>query len=213
VKATPVPESSPLLPNTIVCDVHRGPEIVGDPSTRRYIACALPVPRLEDGHVRVAELLERVGGEFDTRLLADDRLERLDQAREVVGVESVSTFTVLRLDELVQRLFEEVAGTSSTILPNICTKRRYESYAKRSLSVCCARPLTESSLSPRLRTVSIIPGIENGAPTDGDEQRIDGVAERLPIFCSSARARRRPRPSGRPAACRRRPCRRCTPRS
>ena len=42
-------------------------------------------------------------------------------------------------------------------------KRRYESYATRS-SVWAARPRTDLSFNPRLRTVSIIPGIENLAP-------------------------------------------------
>ncbi len=56
-----------------------------------------------------------------------------------------------------------------TILPNICTNRRWESYAKRqSPSDCLARPWTESSFSPRLRTVSIIPGMENFAPERTD---------------------------------------------
>src|SRR6266542_3585537 len=78
-------------------------------------------------------------------------------------------------------------GMSSTILPNIWTNRRYESYAKRSLAVCFARPCTEASLSPRLRTVSIIPGIENGAP-ERTETRSGSTSSprRLPIFCSSA---------------------------
>ncbi len=43
-------------------------------------------------------------------------------------------------------------------------KRRYESKAKRSSPVCLARPSTDSSLRPRLRTVSIMPGMENLAP-------------------------------------------------
>src|SRR5262249_33261367 len=75
----------------------------------------------------------------------------------------------------------------STILPNICTKRRYESYAKRSLSVCLARPPTDRSLRPRLRTVSIIPGIENGAPERTETSSGSASSpRRLPIFPSSA---------------------------
>ncbi len=52
----------------------------------------------------------------------------------------------------------------STMRPYMAMKRRYESYANRSCPVASARPSTETSLSPRLRTVSIIPGIENAAP-------------------------------------------------
>ena len=42
--------------------------------------------------------------------------------------------------------------------------RRYASQPKRSLPDSAMRPLSVSSLRPRLRTVSIIPGIENLAP-------------------------------------------------
>jgi len=55
-------------------------------------------------------------------------------------------------------------GSSRTIREYMAMNRRYESNANRSFPVCLARPSTESSLSPRLRTVSIIPGIENLAP-------------------------------------------------
>ena len=53
---------------------------------------------------------------------------------------------------------------SKTTSPYICTKRRYESQAKRGLLVFFASPSTASSFIPRLRTVSIIPGIETRAP-------------------------------------------------
>ncbi len=51
-----------------------------------------------------------------------------------------------------------------TIRPNIAMKRRYASQPNRSLPVSPTRPWSVSSLSPRFRTVSIIPGIENLAP-------------------------------------------------
>src|SRR5207245_82196 len=51
-----------------------------------------------------------------------------------------------------------------TVLPNIWMKRRRASSANRSSFVNAAMPLAVSSLRPRLRTVSIIPGIENLAP-------------------------------------------------
>ena len=52
----------------------------------------------------------------------------------------------------------------STTSPYICTKRRYESHAKRALPVLRIRPSTTSSFKPRLRIVSIIPGMEARAP-------------------------------------------------
>jgi hypothetical protein len=64
----------------------------------------------------------------------------------------------------LERVLEDRAVEPSTMRPYMAMKRRYESYAKRSSSVTWARPFTLSSLSPRLRTVSIMPGIENLAP-------------------------------------------------
>ena len=59
-------------------------------------------------------------------------------------------------------------STPSTTLPNICTSRRYESQANRSLSVTLARPWTERSFNPTFRIVSSIPGIESRAPLRTD---------------------------------------------
>ena len=56
----------------------------------------------------------------------------------------------------------------STTSPYICTKRRYESYTKCGLPVFFAMPAATSSLRPRLRMVSIMPGIEARAPERTD---------------------------------------------
>ena len=56
----------------------------------------------------------------------------------------------------------------STTSPYICTKRRYESHAKRGLPVRLATASTASSFMPRLRIVSIMPGIEARAPERTD---------------------------------------------
>jgi hypothetical protein len=55
-------------------------------------------------------------------------------------------------------------GTPSTTSEYIWMKRRYESYAKRALPLWRASATTVRSFSPRFRIVSIIPGIETGAP-------------------------------------------------
>jgi hypothetical protein len=76
---------------------------------------------------------------------------------------------------------------SRTVLPNIWISRRYESQAKRSLPACLARPCTDSSFSPMLRTVSIIPGIENFAPERTDTSSgSSGAPSARPIAFSSA---------------------------
>ena len=51
-----------------------------------------------------------------------------------------------------------------TVLPNIWMNRRRASRANRSSLVSVAMPFVVSSLRPRFRTVSIMPGIENFAP-------------------------------------------------
>ena len=67
-----------------------------------------------------------------------------------------------------------------TIRPNIWMNRRYASQPKRSLPVRAIRPCSVCSLSPRLRTVSIIPGIENLAPERTETSSgFFGVAEAL----------------------------------
>ena len=71
-------------------------------------------------------------------------------------------------------------GTSSTILPNIWTKRRYESNAKRSFPVCLARPLHRVVVEPQVEDGVHHPGHrERRAGAHGDEQRVDVVAEAL----------------------------------
>ena len=88
-----------------------------------------------------------------------------------------------------------------TVLPNIWTKRRYESQAKRSSPDCLAKPSTESSFRPTSKTVSIIPGIENLAPLRTDTSKGSlGSPKVLPISrsrrakCSLTSSRR---PGGR----------------
>ena len=73
-----------------------------------------------------------------------------------------------------------------TTSPYICTKRRYESQAKRSLPALAARPATASSLRPRLRIVSIMPGIEARAPERTDSSSGSAASpKRLPISFST----------------------------
>ena len=58
----------------------------------------------------------------------------------------------------------ETGFMPSTTSPYICTKRRYESHAKRGLPVRFETASTAWSFMPRLRIVSIMPGIEARAP-------------------------------------------------
>ena len=73
-----------------------------------------------------------------------------------------------------------------TTSPYICTKRRYESHAKRALPALAARPSTASSLRPRFRIVSIMPGIDARAPERTDSSSGSAaLPKRLPISFST----------------------------
>src|SRR5918992_6369388 len=72
--------------------------------------------------------------------------------------------------------------TPSTTSPCICRKRRYASYANRALPLCCARPWTVTLLRPRLRIVSIIPGIDTGEPERTETRSgLSGSPKRFPV--------------------------------
>src|ERR1700690_4167224 len=93
----------------------------------------------------------------------------------------------------------------STTSPYIWMRRRYESPANRAFPVARVSPATASSLRPRLRIVSIIPGIEMAAPERTDTSSGSSVSpKRFPLF-SSRRAMCSPISSSRPsgASCRR----------
>ena len=78
-------------------------------------------------------------------------------------------------------------ATPITISPKSEAKRRYASKANRKSPVCSANPCTVSSLRPRFRTVSIMPGIENAAP-DRTETSSGLLASPnfFPTFCSTS---------------------------
>ena len=74
----------------------------------------------------------------------------------------------------------------STTSPNIWISRRYESSANRRLPVRVASPSAAASPRPRLRIVSIIPGIETAAPERTETSSgSSGSPNRLPVFSSS----------------------------
>ena len=90
-------------------------------------------------------------------------------------------------------------STPSTMRPYIEMKRRYESSAKRRSSVWRASPSTDASLRPRLRTVSIIPGIENFAPERTETSRGSRASPRRVPIARSRRRRARPTSSTSPS--------------
>jgi len=68
----------------------------------------------------------------------------------------------------------------------IIIKRLYASRAKRLFPVLEARPSTEASVRPRFKIVSIIPGIETGAP-DRTETRSGSLGSPRVFFVTFSR--------------------------
>ena len=114
-------------------------------------------------------------------------LERLDQLREVVRGEIDVLLHAARPLEIGERLLEAVAVDAVDDLavhldePPVRVARE----ARRCPS-SCASPSTASSFRPRLRIVSIIPGIETAAPERTETSSGSSVSpKRLPAFASS----------------------------
>ena len=79
------------------------------------------------------------------------------------------------------------AGIPRTVSPNICTKRRNASHAKRGFPVRASSAALVSSLRPRFSTVSIIPGIDAAAPERTETRSgVVGLPSRFPIPSSIA---------------------------
>ena len=77
-------------------------------------------------------------------------------------------------------------GALSTTSPYICRNRRYESQENRGFPLCRASASTVRSLSPRLRMVSIIPGIETRPPLRTDTSSgFSASPKRRPVASSS----------------------------
>ncbi len=75
----------------------------------------------------------------------------------------------------------------STTDPNIWMRRPLESSTKCSSPVSLVKPATTSSLRPMLRTVSIIPGMENLAPERHDTSSGSAASPNvLPVRASTS---------------------------
>ena len=105
--------------------VDRGAEVVGDLLHPAVVARAAAVPGLEHGLDRVAELLLRVAREVDARLPSCTMpLNVSTSPARSSALELGVDREALLLDEVVSASSKSSPGTSSTILPNICTNRR-----------------------------------------------------------------------------------------
>ena len=187
VKQTPVPGRVPLVAEHHLDDVDGGAEVVGDVVRAAVDAGARRLPRVEHGAGRAAQLLPCVRGERRRRPRARRAPGRSRSApRRSSAVSSTSRRAPRASLSACSSPSKTCASIPSTTSPYIWIRRRYESNANRGLPVAVASPSTATSLSPRLRIVSIIPGIETAAP-ERTETRSGSPAspKRFPVFSSS----------------------------
>src|SRR6266849_2088055 len=105
--------------------------------------------------------------------------------RRSLGLSSGSVLTPARFLASLRACSNRSPSMPITVLPNIWTKRRRASRAKRSSLVSFASPFVVSSSRPRFRTVSIMPGIENLAPERTlTRSGLFGSPNFLPVFLS-----------------------------
>ena len=167
--------------------VDRRAPVVGDAVDAAVGDRALAVPGVEDGRDRPLELAPGLARGTARRCAPRTSPNLSVSSRRISASSSVSASTPARALASASSDSKTEPGMPSTTLPNICTNRRYASQAKRSSSVLRASPATDSSLRPRLRTVSSIPGIETRAPERTETNRgSSGSPSRLPALRSSA---------------------------
>ena len=95
-------------------------------------------------------------------------------------------------------------GSTPTIAANIVSRRARHAAANAGSPVTLARPSVVAGVRPRLRIVSIIPGIDTGAPERTETSSGSaGSPNRRPVVASTSAIRSRSsasRPAGQPVA-------------
>ena len=191
MKQTPVAGRVAHVAEDHLDDVHGRAEVVGDVGGAPVDLRARRVPGLEDRVGSSGRSCSRgsCGNARSPCARGRGPLERRDQLLQVVGgqvdVLGDAALALQRprarprqrardaLDDLAVHLDEPAVGVAGEA---------------RALRRRRASPTTDSSLMPRLRIVSIMPGIEIAAPERTDTSSgSSGSPKRLPVFSSSAR--------------------------
>ena len=214
MKATPVAQSSPMLPNTMACTLTAVPQLSGMSLQAAVGDGALVHPGAEHRADRAPELLPRVLRERLAGALLDDlACTRSRPPASRRDLRSVSSWTprssFLSSSSFLEIVMVDAEHDVGIHLDEAAIAVVGEALVARRL----ARPCTVSSLRPRLRTVSIMPGIEARAP-ERTETSSGLLASPKPAPTSSRpqRARPRPRPSARAGSSRCWRSSRCRPR-
>ena len=203
-----------MLPNTIWTTLTAVPRSSGMPLVAAVGDRPRRVPGAEHGRHGPVELLRRILGEVLAGPAPVDAAEPLQQPAQVVGVEiDVRSARPGRPCPVKRR---PRRGARRPPSPRRRTSARTggRSRARTARSGSASRaPPPSRSFRPRFRIVSIMPGIDTGAPERTDTSRgSDGSPSLRPTRCSSAVRRSRPGRASRPARCRRRAGTRDTPR-
>ena len=181
--------------------VDGGTEVVGDPLDAAVVTGAPTVPRPEHGGNRLLELLPRIARERPSRLVGDGDLQHRDEVLETDQVEGAGVLDAVHrqhpLDGAVQAVAVDLEHDAGRTGRAGGGRRRRRTTGRRSARR--GRSAT-SAVRPRLRTVSIMPGIENAAPerTETSSGR-SGSPKRWPVAVSSSPTTTRSsstRPSG-----------------
>ena len=159
-------------------DVDRRARTVGDALLSAVEHRALGVPRVEDRSHRQLELLARVLWEGASRVVLDGRLERVDQAAQVVDAEVGVGGGVALLLELVEGVGEDLGldaehgGTEHLQQAAVGVHR--EPLVSALLGQTSDRLVVETDVEHRLHH----PGHRHRGPgPDTDQERVRGVAE------------------------------------
>ena len=162
VKTTPLPEASSRLPKTIAWTVQAVPRLSGIPSCLRYSTARSPNQESNTAATDARSCSKGSDGNRLSDCSSTRRLRSVSRSAMASAGRSTSRATPARSTADATTAPRSWSRPSTTLAKD-CTRRRCESTANRS-SVAAASPAAVSSLSPRFRTVSIIPGMDTAAP-------------------------------------------------
>ncbi len=192
MNATPVPESSPRLPNTIDTMFTRGAERFGDVVLPTVVDGLLERPRTPHGFDRAPQLLaeDPSGNRRRCGCARAPCTPRRDcEARPRASSASVSTPAVMRFD--VSRCSNVLHGHAEHDVGVHLDEAAIRVVGEARVSARSREARnTVRSLRPRLRIVSIMPGIDTGAP-ERTETSSGFFGSPKPLARTPARAARR----------------------
>ena len=169
--------------------VDRGAEVGRDALLAAVEHGAVGVPRVEDRVDGQVELLARVLREVAAGVLGEDLLVRVDQRPQVGGVEVevVGGCPWPAWPRPARARTPRPARRRRSCRTSGSAAGRSPRRTGRCRRPAAASPATLASLSPTLRTVSIMPGMENLAPERTETSSGSAGSPSLrPIACSSA---------------------------